>query len=206
MRLDEKIALLERERRQQEKEEKLLEEQKENELKEQVKKLTLEEAMEGIHTGEHRLETGELFEFETRTFTDSQIPVVTFRNFFEASQEEAEGVIYVSHTHEVSQILSWPKETIKPVTMKQWANLLVNGMAANRLHAKIVKTEELDFVDYICFDVPSGKDTLYNIVFRLKGTGQQFTGNYNCKKQDEDTYGVFLEAMVITLNNLFLAK
>lgn len=206
MRLDEKIALLERERRQQEKEEKLLAEQKENARKEPVKKLTLEEAMEGIRTGEFRLESGELFEFETRTFTDSQIPVVTFRNFFEASQEEAEGVIYVSHTNEVSQILSWPKEPIKPVSMKQWANLLVNGMAANRLHAKIVKAEELDFVDYICFDVPSGKDRLYNIIFRLKGTGQQFTGNYNCRKQDEDTYGVFLEAMVITLNNLFSAK
>lgn len=206
MRLDEKIALLERERRQQEKEEKLLAEQKENAQKEPVQKLTIEKAMEGIRTGEFRLESGELFEFETRTFTDSQIPVVIFRNFFEASQEEAEGVIYVSHTHEVSQILSWPKEPIKPVSMKQWANLLVNGMAANRLHAKIVKTEELDFVDYICFDVPSGKDRLYNIVFRLKGTGQQFTGNYNCRKQDEDTYGVFLEAMVITLNNLFSAK
>nr|WP_314458945.1 hypothetical protein [uncultured Clostridium sp.] len=206
MRLDEKIALLERERRQQEKEEKLLAEQKENALKEPVKKLTLEEAMEGIRIGELRLEGGELFEFETKTFTDSQIPVVTFRNFFEASQEEAEGVIYVSHTHEVSQILSWPKTPIKPVSMEQWANLLVNGMAANRLHAKIVKTEELDFVDYICFDVPSGKDRLYNIIFRLKGTRQQFTGNYNCRKQDEDTYGVFLEAMVITLNNLFSAK
>lgn len=206
MRLDEKIALLERERRQQEKEEKLLAEQKENALRKPVKKLTLEEAIEGIRTGEFILEGGELFEFETRTFTDSQIPVVTFRNFFEASQEEVEGAIYVSHTHEVSQILSWPKETIKPVTMEQWANLLVNGMAANRLHAKIVKKEELDFVDYICFDVPSGKDRLYNIIFRLKGTGQQFTGNYNCRKQDEDTYGVFLEAMVITLNNLFSAK
>lgn len=206
MRLDEKIALLERERRQQEKEEKLLAEQKENALKEPVKKLTLEEAMEGILAGEFRLESGELFEFETRTFTDSQIPVVTFRNFFEASQEETEGAIYVNHTHEVSQILSWPKETIKPVTMEQWANLLVNGMAANRLHAKIVKREELDFVDYICFDVPSGKDRLYNIIFRLKGTQQQFTGNYNCREQDEDTYGVFLEAMVITLNNLFSAK
>lgn len=206
MRLDEKIALLERERRQQEKEEKLLAEQKENAQKEPVRKLTIEKAMEGIRTGEFRLESGELFEFETRTFTDSQIPVVIFRNFFEASQEEEEGVIYVSHTHEVSQILSWPKEPIKPVSMKQWANLLVNGMAANRLHAKIVKTEELDFVDYICFDVPSGKDRLYNIIFRLKGTGQQFTGNYNCRKQDEDTYGVLLEAMVITLNNLFSAK
>lgn len=206
MRLDEKIALLERERRQQEKEEKLLAEQKENAQKEPVQKSTIEKAMEGIRTGEFRLESGELFEFETRTFTDSQIPVVIFRNFFEASQEEAEGAIYVNHTHEVSQILSWPKETIKPVTIEQWANLLVNGMAANRLHAKIVKKEELDFVDYICFDVPSGKDRLYNIIFRLKGTGQQLTGNYNCRKQDEDTYGVFLEAMVITLNNLFSAK
>lgn len=206
MRLDEKIALLERERRRQEKEEKLQAEQKESAPKEPAKKLTLEEAMDGIRAGELRLESGEIFEFETRTFTDSQIPVVTFRNLFEASQEEPEGVIYVNHTHEVSQILSWPKEPIKQVTMNQWANLLVNGMAANRLHAKIVKTEELDFVDYICFDVPSGKDTLYNIVFRLKATGQQFTGNYNCRKQDEDTYGVFLEAMVITLNNLFSAK
>lgn len=192
MNLDEKIALLERAGRLKEKEE-------EEKLPEE--KLTLKEALEGIAAGELRLKNGELFEFETREYSESQIPFVFFKNFYQASQEDEEGVITVNQTHEVSQILSWPREHIKPMNLDQWGNLLVNGMAANRMYAKIQKKKQLEMVEYLSFDVPTGKGTLHNIVFRTRGTDQQITGNYNCLKKEQDTYGVFLEAMVLALNN-----
>ncbi|WP_077611736.1 hypothetical protein [Clostridium sp. Marseille-P2415] len=199
MNLDEKIALLERARRQKEKEER---EQSEREKeKAPEKKLTLEEALDGIMAGKMRLENGELFEFETREYSGGHIPLVVFKSFYQASKEDQEGIIYVNHTHEVSQIISWPRERIKPMSLNQWANMLVNGMAANRMHARIVKKKQLDHVEYICFDVPTGKGWLYNIVFRMRGKEEQLTGNYNCMKEEQDTYGIFLEAMVVALNN-----
>lgn len=194
MNLDEKIALLERARRQ-----KIREEKEQAEQKEETKKLTLSEAIDGIAAGNMKLENGDFFEFEIRKYSDKDNPFVLFKNFYQASQEEDEGVIHVNHTHEVSQVISWPKASIKPTTLDQWANMLVNGMAANGMHARIEKKEQLDHVEYICFDVPTGAGWLYNIVFRVREG--QLTGNYNCKKTEQDTFGIFLEAMVITFNN-----
>lgn len=194
MNLDEKIAFLERAGREKEK-------QKEEVEKLPELKLTLNEALDGIMAGELRLENGELFEFETREYSDWHIPFVIFKNFYQATQEDKEGVIYVNQTHEVSQIISWPKERMTPINLNQWANMLVNGMAANQMHVKVGKKKQLEHVEYICFDVPTGKGRLYNIVFRIRGKEQQITGNYNCLKEEEDTYGIFLEAMVMALNN-----
>ena len=197
MNLDEKIALLERARRQKVREEQ--EQELQQQQKEEAKILTLSDALVGIMAEKMRLENGDLFEFETRNFSDKNIPLVIFKNFYQATQEEDEGVIHLNRDHEVSQIISWPKERVKSMTLNQWSNMLVNGMAANGMHVRIEKKEQLDHVEYICFDVPTGKGWLYNIVFRVREG--QLTGNYNCMKAEQDTYGIFLEAMVITFNN-----
>lgn len=201
MYLDEKIALMEREQRQKEKETRAAAEEKNAAAS--VKKLTLQEALEGIRAGEMRLQEGEHLEFETRVYTGQEVPMIIFKNFHQASKEDKEGVIYINHAKEVSQILSWPKTQIKPVTFNQWSNQLVNGMASNGLHARVGKKKQLDYIEYICFDVPTGKGWLYNIVFRKKGKEQSLTGNYNCLKEDKDTYGIFLEAMVVAMDQWF---
>jgi len=143
MNLDEKIALLERARRQKAREEQEQEEQQ----KEDAKTLTLSDALDGIMAEKMRLENGDLFEFETRNYSDKNIPLVIFKNFYQATQEEDEGVIHLNRAHEVSQIISWPKERIKSMTLNQWANMLVNGMAANGMHVRIGKKEQLDHVE-----------------------------------------------------------
>ncbi len=196
MYLDEKIAQMERERRKKEKE-------KEKEATAPVKKLTLQEALEGICAGEMRLYEGEHLEFETHVYSDQKVPMILFKNFHQAFKEDKEGVIYINHSKEVSQILSWPKAKIKPVTFDQWSNQLVNGMASNGLHAKVGEKKQLDYLEYICFDVPTGKGWLYNIVFRRKGKEQSLTGNYNCLKEDKDTYGIILEAMIVAMDQWF---
>ena len=42
-----------------------------------------------------------------------------------------------------------------------------------------------------------GKKRVWNILFRFKTQWMEFTGNYNCLKEDVGTYGVLLEAMVV---------
>lgn len=204
MNLDEKIALMEREKRQKEKA--LREAAVEKKADAPGKKLTLQEALEGLHAGEIRLPEGEHLEFETHFYSEENVPMIIFKNFHQALKEDKEGVIYINHTKEVSQILSWPKTQIKPATFSQWSNQLVNGMASNGLHARVGKKKQLDHVEYICFDVPTGKGWLYNIVFRRKGEEQSLTGNYNCLKEDKDTYGIFLEAMVVALDQWFAQR
>lgn len=198
--VDEKIAMLERYRRQTLKEEaekaKRLEE-------EQSDPISLEEALEGIEAGILKLRDGSKLTFETRTYFEWEIPVTLFENFYQAFEETGESSVFVNHDHEISQVVNWLRENIRTITMKQWENLLINGMARNGLFAKVVKREQLSHLEYLCYEVPSGKGWLYNIMFRMKGKDKRFTGNYNCMKKERESYGVILEAMIIKMNQFF---
>lgn len=192
MQVDEKIAELERMRR--------IKEQMEQEDTPKNSPLTVEEALQGIHEGRLDMRNGEFVEFEIHKYFKQEFPFIVFKDFYQASQEEQSGLILVNHDRNVSQIMSWNPEKRKAVTLNQWANLLVNGMAANRMHAKIIKKEKLKTLEYICFEVPAGENIVWNIMFRFQKQFQWFSGNYNCVGQDAETYGVCLEAMVWDLD------
>lgn len=195
MQVDEKIAELDRLRR--------IKEQMEQEEQDDTAKdspLTMEEALRGIREGRLDLKNGESMEFEIRNYFKQEFPFVIFKNFYQASQEEESGLILVNHDRNISQIMSWNPEKRKAVTLNQWANLLVNGMAANHMYAKIIKKEKLKTLEYICFEVPAGGNKVWNIMFRFTDRFKWFSGNYNCMEQDVDSYGVCLEAMVWELD------
>lgn len=195
MQVDEKIAELERMRRIKEQ----MEQEEQNDT-EKEKPLTIEEALKGIQEGKLCLRNGELLEFEIRNYFKEEFPFVIFKNFYQAVQEEESGLILVNHDRNVSQIMNWNPEKRKAATLNQWANLLVNGMAANHMYANIIKKEKLETVEYICFEVPAGANIVWNIMFRFKDSFKWFSGNYNCMKQDADSFGVCLEAMVWKLD------
>lgn len=197
MRIDEKIASMDRMRRQNEREERN-EKDKQEEPPKRI--LTIEEALEGILKGELQLEGEPLIEFETYTPPKGAVPFVIFKNFYEAKQETEEGIIYLKRTKEISQILSWPKAEIKSAAFEQWGNLLVNGMAANRIYAEIKEKKQLTHIEYISYEVPSKKGPVYNLIFRFKEKKYNFVGNYNCMSADKDTFGVILEAMAVALD------
>ncbi len=195
MRTDERIALLDRMRRMKEQEE------KEGKVQEQKKKiLTLEQALKAVSDGKLELEDGRLLEFETRTYFKEELPFVCFRNFYQASQEEESGLILVNHDKNVSQIMSWSTEKRAAKTLQQWSNLLVNGMAANRMYARILKKKSLEKIEYLCFEVPAGEKRVWNLMFRFKNQWEGFSVNYNCMQEDVEFYGILLEAMMVHLN------
>lgn len=201
---DEKIAMLERYRRQ------ILREEEEKAANEQGAEinepLSLEEALEGIESGEIELRDGTRLTFETRKYFEKEIPVTLFENFYQAFEETGESAVFVNHDHEISQVVNWLRENIRTINMKQWENLLINGMARNGLFAKVIKREQLSYLEYLCYEVPSGKGWVYNIMFRMKGKDKRLTGNFNCMKKEEDSYGVLLEAMVVKMDQWFNAQ
>ena len=203
MYIDEKIAMLERYHRQT-----LLADEKtaENQDKEEgaeAEPLTLEEALLGIRAGELELRDGTELKFETRIYFEKEIPVILFKDFYQASEELEGSATFVNHDHEISQVVSYLKNNIRTISMKQWENLLVNGMAANGLYAKVIKSKSMECMEYLCYDVPSKKGWIYNVMFRMKGKDKRFTGNYNCLKEECNNYGVVLEAMVLKMNEWF---
>ena len=146
--VDEKIAMLERYRRQTVREE---ENAAGEEAGEPEELLTLEEALGGIKAGELTLKDGTRLTFETRSYFEKEIPVPLLANFYQAWEETGESAVYVNHDHEISQVVNWLRENIRTISMMQWENLLVNGMARNGLFAKVVKREQLDCMEYLCY-------------------------------------------------------
>lgn len=193
MRTDEKIALLDQMRRVKERGEKEVQTPEE-------RTLTLEQALAALSEGKLELEDGRLLEFEIRSYFKEQLPFICFKGFYQASKEEESGLILVNHTEGVSQIMNWTPQKRVAKTLEQWSNLLVNGMAANRMSAQILKKKSLEMVEYVCFEVPAGEKQVWNILFRFKTQWMEFTGNYNCLREDAGIYGVLLEAMVIKLD------
>ena len=193
MYLDERIALLDRMRR--------MNEQEEVEAVPQENKgLSMEQTLESLSNGKLKLEDGSMLEFELQTHFPQKIPFVCFKDFYQASREEKEALILVNHDKAVSQIMTFATQERVAKTLDQWANLLVNGMAANRMYAKVLKKVSLEKVEYICFEVPAAEKWVWNIIFRFKDKWLNFNGNYNCLKQDTPLYGMLLEAMVVQLN------
>ena len=164
------------------------------------KMLTIEEAMAGIQAGKLQMEGIPLLEFDSYIMPVKNIPFIIFKNFYDANQEDEEGVIFLRREKEISQIVSWPKTILKPTTFEQWGNLLVNGMAANRIHADIKKKQQLKHIEYICYEVPSGKGAVYNLMFRFRDKEHTAIGNYNCMGIDKDTFGIIFEAMMAMLD------
>ena len=193
MQTDERIALLDRMRRMKEQEEKEVQTQ-------EVRALTLEQAFAAISEGKLELEDGRQLEFEIRPYFKEGLPFICFKGFYQASKEDESGLILVNHEEGVSQIMSWTPQKREAKTLQQWGNLLVNGMAANHMSAKIRKKKSLEQIEYICFEVPAGEKRVWNLMFRFKTQWMEFTGNYNCLQEDAETYGILLEAMVIKLD------
>lgn len=194
MYIDEKLASMDRLRRENMREESQREQQKE------TKQLTIEEAIAGIEKGELQLERMPLIEFESFIEPTQKIPFVIFKNFYNAKQENDEGIIFLKRPNEISQILSWPKAEITSTTFEQWGNLLVNGMAANRMYTEIKKKKQLKHIEYICYQVPSGKGPIYNLMFRFREKNYKCLGNYNCMSSDQEVFGIIFEAMMVTLD------
>ena len=145
MRTDERIALLDQMRR--------VKEQGEKEVQApEEKTLTLEDALAALSEGKLELEDGRLLEFEICPYFKEEFPFICFKGFYQASQEDESGRILVNHTEGVSQIINWTPQKRAAKTLEQWSNLLVNGMAANRLSAQILKKKSLETVEYFCFE------------------------------------------------------
>ncbi|HIS60946.1 MAG TPA: hypothetical protein IAC14_01675 [Candidatus Scybalomonas excrementigallinarum] len=198
--VDERIALLERYQRQLKREEEGKKEEKKEEL------LTIEQAKQGIEKGVITLFDGREIEIEKKIYFKQQIQVPILKNFYDAHEEDGTSAVYVNHEHEISQILTYLDENMQEIPLEDWKKVLVNGMIASGLYADVIKAEQTESLEYICFLVPSKKGDIYNIVFRMRGQERKFTGNFNCMKKEQDPYGTILEAMVLKIGEWMLEK
>lgn len=198
--VDEQIAMIEREKRRQDREELLAAGRADAD--ENVRRMSLEEALQGVREGSLLLPGNERFEFEVRYYFEDKIPAVVIRNFYTGVQEDKDVVFLVNHDRNISQVLTVSDKKMERQSIGKWKKQLATGMNAAGSYADVTKEAVLENLDYLIYRTPTGKGWTYNLIFRIRTGSERVVGNYNCFEKDKDTYGLMLEALVHRLNEL----
>ncbi len=198
--VDEKIALLEREARRQEKETK--EKEIQAEVQDFTQYLTLEEMLEAVRKGSVTFPNQEKFEFAVRSVLSEQIPMPFIKDIYTGVEEDDNMTILVDHEHEISQIITITDHSIVEDSIGKWKKQLEGGMQELNAYAEVTEEKVLENLDYLIARSPTAKGWVHNICFRLRTGSGRVAGNYNCYEKDKKTYGVMLEALVWRLNEI----
>lgn len=200
--VDEKIALLEREVRRQEKEAE--EEKAQAEVQDLTQYLTLEEMLEAVREGSVTFPNQEKFEFSVRTALSEQIPMPFIKDVYTGVEEDENVTMLLDHDHDISQIITLADHSIVEDSIGKWKKQLEGTMREMNVYAKVTEEKVLENLDYLIARSPSAKGWVHNICFRLRVGSGRVAGNYNCFEKDKKTYGVMLEALVLRLNEIIV--
>lgn len=202
--VDERIALLEREKRRQkrEEEEKSIADAGQQEKEGAGEAMTLEEMLVAVREGSVVFPNKEKFDLEIRNYFEDGIPMVLISHIYTGVQEDEAVAIFVDHDRNISQILTVSDKKMGKDSIGKWKKQLTDGMKMSGTYAEVTKEAVLENLDYLTFRTPTGKGWVYNIIFRIRSGSSRVVGNYNCFEKDKDTYGLMLEALTLRLNEL----
>lgn len=199
--IDEKIALLEREARQQEAEEAATHNKQANQDR-QEKRITLEEMLKAVREGTVTLFTGEKYAFTVRTVLEERLPMALIKDIYTGVQENEGVAIFVNHDQGISQILTLADKPMGEESIGKWKLRLEGSMQQVGAYAEVTAEKALENLDYLIFRTPTGNGWIHNLIFRIRTGSGRVVGNYNCYEKDKNTYGVMLEALVLHMNEL----
>ena len=183
MRTDEKIAILEKQKRLEQREK-----EKEEKRQELTFSYTVEELKEKIPS--KKLMLGFLkIVLEMKTVTEGNLKIPFIEDFFDVIEEKEQSVWYASNQHNVTFVLVFLKEKKKRMPISEWKEFLVKEMRGNQIFMDVKKTKEMEKLDYICYETPSGKGTFYNITFQLNEEKGYFVGTFGCDQKQKETMG-----------------
>lgn len=198
--VDEKIALLEREARRQEKEVETRNTQMEE--PDEMQYFTLEEMLGAVREGSVTFPNQEKFEFGIREVLSEKISMPYIKDIFTDVEENDDALILVDDGHGISQIITLADRPIAEGSIGARKKQLEKGMQELNSYAEVTEEKVLENLDYLISRMPTAKGWIYNISFRLRTGSGRVAGNYNCFEKDKKTYGVMLEALVLRLNEI----
>lgn len=198
--VDEKIALLEREARRQEKETET--EKAKTEDQDNTQYFTLEEMLEAVREGTVIFPNQEKFEFGIREVLSEKIPIPLIKDIFTGVEENKDMSIFYDENRGISQMITLADRPVAEGSIGEWKKQLEGGMQELNSYAEVTEEKVLENLDYLISRTPTAKGWVYNICYRLRTGSGRVAGNYNCFEKDKKTYGVMLEALVIRLNEM----
>lgn len=198
--VDEKIALLEREARRQEREAET--ENAQTAEQDETQYFTLEEMLEAVREGSVTFPNQEKFEFGIKAVLSEKISIPLVKDIFTGMEENEDMSIFYDEDRGISQMVTLADRPITEGSIGEWKKQLEGGMQELNSYAEVTEEKVLENLDYLISRTPTAKGWVYNICYRLRAGSGRVAGNYNCFEKDKKTYGVMLEALVLRLNEI----
>lgn len=200
--VDEKIALLEREARRQEKEAEA--EKAQVAEADGTHYFTLEEMLAAVREGSVTFPNQEKFGFDSKEVLSEKISLPLIKDIFTGVEENKKMSVFYDEDRGISQMVTLSDKPIKG-SIGAWKKQYEGGMQELNSYAEVMEEKVLENLDYLISRTPTAKGWVYNIGFRLRTGSGRVAGNYNCFEKDKKTYGVMLEALVVRLNEIITA-
>ncbi len=193
--VDEKIAALEKARRQFSRED--AEQAKKVVEREEIETvlLTLEEVQKGIKDNMLILEENTLA-FEKQVHFEDKLPLLIIKDFFDEIKIEKQTLLFASNTQNVCMMCTYLDENLPDKTLEIRQKEMEENFLKMNMYAEVKKVEHLKNIDYIVYRTPTGKGWIYNVVYWVIKDERRIVGNLNCLDKQRDTYGLLLEALV----------
>jgi hypothetical protein len=196
MMLDEKIAILEKEKRYELRNEDNKNSDISNGIKSSLEKLISDIKLGKVFVGFNTLE------FEKREITKEKLVIPFASDFFENIEEQENIVSYENYEEVVSLIITLLYEKKKRPQLKAWQKSFKKDMLeTQRLYVSITKSCRLKNLDYLCYETPTSKGRLYNVMFQYVKDDMYYVGVFICENNKKDTIGIMLEAIVNVIDD-----
>lgn len=201
MRTDEKIAILEKQKRLEQRKKEEEEREKNNPKQDLTFSYTVEELREKIPSQKLMLGFLKII-LETKTVTKGNLKIPLMTDFFDVTEEKEQSIWCASNKYNVTFLVIMMEEVKKRLPILEWKDFMVKEMKGNQIFMDVKKTNAMEQLDYICYETPSGKGDLYNITFQLYEEKSYFVGTFCCDQKEKETMGVLLEAIVQEINDI----
>lgn len=192
---DEKIALLEKEVRKKEKEERLSSVAQKNKVTYSIDIFQAEINAGTVFVDQKKLK------IEPKKFMRDRITIPYMTDLFGIEDITDRTVWLGCSKYDLTFTMAMKDGAIERIPVSELKEQLKEQMGANKLYCKMVKAEALKYLDYLCYETPTAAGLIYNVTFRLTEKNQYFIGTFSCKNEEQESMGILLEALVHEINN-----
>ena len=198
MRIDEKIALLEKEKRQQIKQ---MQHALDLQYEERKPLYSVDFFKIGFKAFLVFLDPV-FYRMEIDAILDHTLLIPVLKDYFQIVCNTPTHLIAVNEKHKVSIVIESLKEWEPRNPLQEWATLLLADTEPLYGNTMVRKVRSYEDLDYCCLDISAVTGLQYQIFFRIYWNNRYLIGTCSCRQEDWGTVGSFLEAFVLELYRL----
>lgn len=199
--IDEKIARLKMQQRLEKEKELKRESEEENSVSEE-EEITLEEVMKQITDGSLNINNTNL-KFAQKVFLNGKLEIPMPLAYFEERVKTNTNTTLINDSNGVSFTLAYVDKGAQKQSFAKFKKGMEKNFKEMELYLEWIEEGEAgegsSKVSYGTYKTPTGRGSVYNLIFYREYKGTLIIGNYNCFDRDVKTWGFLIKASIMLM-------